>query len=248
MNYYNEIEPSARKWLRQLVKDGLIPDGYIDNRPIQEVSANELGEFAQCHFFAGIGGWAYALRLAGVPDDEPLWTGSCPCQPWSKGNLKAESSRGFSDSRHLWPTWDGLINEYSPPIVLGEQVADAVGKGWWDVVASDMEKADYACGAIILPACAYGADHERQRLFWVADTGRPRRQRLVEEQCPSSGQSAPQSIYCNPLARARRALAGDFADLLSCNGISIGVARGEIKGYGNAIVPQVAAAFIRSVW
>jgi DNA (cytosine-5)-methyltransferase 1 len=85
VNYYNEIDKGARKWLRQLIKDGLIADGFIDNRPIQEIRADELtrARFRQCHFFAGVGGWPLAFRLAGIGDDEEWWTGSCPCQPFS---------------------------------------------------------------------------------------------------------------------------------------------------------------------
>jgi hypothetical protein len=30
----------------------------------------DLAGYVQCHFFAGIGGWSYALRLAGVPDGQ----------------------------------------------------------------------------------------------------------------------------------------------------------------------------------
>jgi len=81
--YYNEIDPFAAEWLRQLIKDGLIADGEVDERSIEDVTPNELAGFTQCHFFAGIGGWSYALRLAGWPDDQPVWTGSCPCQPFS---------------------------------------------------------------------------------------------------------------------------------------------------------------------
>jgi DNA (cytosine-5)-methyltransferase 1 len=66
-----------------------------------------LRGFTQCHFFAGIGVWSYALRLAGWPDDRPVWTGSCPCQPFSAAGKGA----GFADERHLWPAWHHLIRE-----------------------------------------------------------------------------------------------------------------------------------------
>ncbi len=246
--YYNEIDPFARKWLRDLMRAGIIPGGFIDNRPIQEVRADELQRagFTVCHFFAGIGGWAYALRLAGWPDDEPIWTGSCPCQPFSIGNVKPESQKGFNDPRHLWPAWFRLADECNPPAILGEQVAGSIGKGWWDVVACDLESADYACAAAVLPACGYGADHERKRLYWVADSGRPRREGFERRAGISGGARAALSEHGDPLAIARRALAGDFTDLLPCNGVSVQVARNEIKGYGNAIVPEVAAQFCRS--
>lgn len=65
--YYNEIDPYAAQWLRNLVAAGLIPAGEIDERSITDVQPGDLAGFAQCHFFAGIGGWALALRLAGWP-------------------------------------------------------------------------------------------------------------------------------------------------------------------------------------
>ena len=77
--YYNEFDPKAAAWLRELIKRGLIADGVVDERSILDVSADDLVGFTQCHFFAGIGGWSYALRLAGWSDDQPVWTGSPPC-------------------------------------------------------------------------------------------------------------------------------------------------------------------------
>ncbi len=66
--YYNEIDPYCCQWLRNLIAAKLIADGEVDPRLIQEVRAAELRGFAQCHFFAGLGGWSHALRLAGWPD------------------------------------------------------------------------------------------------------------------------------------------------------------------------------------
>lgn len=79
--YYNEFDPFASQWLKNLIYAGLIAPGIVDDRSILDVSARDLNGFTQCHFFAGIGGWSYALRLAGVPDAFPCWTGSPPCQP-----------------------------------------------------------------------------------------------------------------------------------------------------------------------
>ena len=79
--YYNENDAFAAAWLRELLKGKHIPDGCIDERSIKDVDARDLAGFEQVHLFAGIGGWAEALRLAGW--DEPVWTGSCPCQPFS---------------------------------------------------------------------------------------------------------------------------------------------------------------------
>lgn len=97
--------------------EGMIPEGDIDGRSIADVGPDDLGGYTQCHFFAGFGGWAYALRLAGVPD-LGCWTGSCPCRPFSGAGKKL----GTEDERHLWPEFLRLIAERRPRLVFGEQV------------------------------------------------------------------------------------------------------------------------------
>lgn len=81
--WYNNNEPYVRRWLQNLRAAGRIPKGFIDERPIQEVHMADINGYKQCHFFAGIGGWPLALCLAGWPEDREVWTGSCPCQPFS---------------------------------------------------------------------------------------------------------------------------------------------------------------------
>ncbi|HSG20569.1 MAG TPA: DNA cytosine methyltransferase, partial [Burkholderiaceae bacterium] len=162
--YYNEIDPKAAAWLRELIKQGHIADGVVDERSIVDVSPDELRGFTQCHFFAGIGVWSYALRSAGWSDDRPVWTGSCPCQPFSSAGRRG----GVADERHLWPHWHHLISQCQPPIVFGEQVASKDGLGWLDLVSTDMEATGYAFGAADLCAAGVGAPHIRQRLFFGA--------------------------------------------------------------------------------
>lgn len=163
--YYNEIDPFAAQWLRNLIDAGHIAPGVVDTRSIEEVTANDLKGFTQCHFFAGIGIWSYALRRAGWPDDRPVWTGSCPCQPFSDCGKR----QGKDDERHLFPTWFRLISECQPDVIFGEQVASKDGLDWLDDVQTHLEKAEYAFAAFDLCAAGFGAPHIRQRLFWVAD-------------------------------------------------------------------------------
>jgi DNA (cytosine-5)-methyltransferase 1 len=171
--YYNEFDPYAAQWLRNLIDAGLIAPGDVDTRSITDVRPADLAGYTQAHFFAGIGGWSLAARLAGWPDDRPLWTGSAPCQPFSV----AGAQKGQSDERHLWPVFAELIRTVRPPVVMGEQVAAAVGKDWLDGVCADLEGIGYACGAAVVPACAVDAPHRRDRLWFVADAGEAGRER-----------------------------------------------------------------------
>lgn len=274
MNYYNEIDPFAASWLRELIKAGHISQGVVDERSIEDIKPSELVGYDQCHFFAGIGGWAYALRLAGWPDNRPVWTGSCPCQPFSQAGKGA----GTADERHLWPSFYHLISECRPSVVFGEQVASPDGLGWLDTVQSDLEAADYACGAIDCCAAGIGAPHIRQRLWFVAESNQAGRGTRGEASAAVGYGQAAESD------RGHRVTLGD-ADNAGLEGRALpgrkcadqwtawspsvpvpcadGKARptqpgvfplahgvsnrmGKLRGYGNAIVPQVAAEVIRA--
>lgn len=244
--YYNEIDPYAAQWIRNLITAGLVPPGDVDERPIESVGPGDLAGYTQCHFFAGVGGWPYALRLAGWPDDRPVWTGSCPCQPYSVASVAIGGAQGQRDPRHLWPDFFRLIGEQDPPTVFGEQVPEAINWGWWDEVALDFESEGYACGANVLRADARRARHRRKRLYWVAHSSSARRAGYQPLQRLSGAAAAALALDGDPLAGAWRALDGDYSDLLLSDGVSIAVERLRARGYGNAIVPQVAAEFIEA--
>ena len=165
--YYNEIDQHAAKWLRNLISAGHIAPGDVDTRSIVDVSADDLKPYTQCHFFAGIGVWSHALRLSGWSDDREVWTGSCPCQPFSV----AGAGKGQSDERHLWPEFHRLIAARKPAVVFGEQVEAAIRHGWLDLVQADLEGSGYEFGAAGIPAAGVGAPHIRQRLWFVAERG-----------------------------------------------------------------------------
>ena len=180
--YYNEIDPGAAQWLRNLIEAGHIAPGIVDTRSIEDITADDLKGFTQVHFFAGIGVWSYALRCAGWPDDRPVWTGSCPCQPFSTAGKR----KGLTDERHLWPAMFHLIEECRPGVVFGEQVASKDGLQWLDTVQTDLEGAGYAAAAVDLCAAGFGAPHIRQRLYWVAHSDRAQHWRAL----PGSGGEA----------------------------------------------------------
>lgn len=168
MIYFNEFDSFAAQWLRNLW-----PDATVDERDIRDVQATGLSGFRRSHFFGGIGGWEYALELAGWPADREVWTGSCPCQPLSCAGRRG----GEKDERHLWPEFYRLISECRPATVFGEQVSSPDGLEWLDGISLDLEELGYAVAASDLPAAGVGAPHVRQRFFWVADSesagGRP---------------------------------------------------------------------------
>ncbi|MGO1069668.1 DNA cytosine methyltransferase [Lysobacter sp. CA199] len=160
--YYNEIDPYLCDWLRNLIAAGLIPPGDVDDRDIRSVCADDLRGYAQCHFFAGIGGFAYASRLAGWPDEAQIWTGGFPCQPFSV----AGRQRAQADGRHLWPELRRLVASARPAVFLGENVAGLIPLGL-DGVLADLEGEGYASRAVVVPACAVNAPHRRDRVWIV---------------------------------------------------------------------------------
>lgn len=199
--YYNENDPYAAAWLRNLIAAGAIPDGDVDERSIADVRAEDLDGYGQCHFFAGIGGWPLALGLAGWPSDRPVWTASCPCPPFSVAGKKITCAEcksdllvwcprrtGFAicadcghawlaDPHHLWPEVWRLAAECRPQRMFGEQVASSNAVDWLAGVRASLEILGYAVGAPDLPAAGVGAPHIRQRLWLVADARLPQRER-----------------------------------------------------------------------
>jgi DNA (cytosine-5)-methyltransferase 1 len=258
--YYNDDAPYVYAWLHNLIGTGQITAGTIDPRNIKDITPDDLAGYHRCHFFAGIAGWDLALRLAGWPDNVPVWTGSCPCQPWSE----AGKGLGDEDPRHLWPELYRLIRECRPPTVFGEQVEAAICRGWLDGVFADLETEGYACGAAVLGAHSVGAPHIRQRIYWVAHA--PGQRLFRAERADSAGIAAgmsgkrPEPDYQEYHGRRISAEPGDVPLV---DAISSGMGSGEpelrrlvrnaranqagrIRAYGNAIVPELAAAFIQA--
>ena len=242
--YYNEIDPYAAQWLRNLIAAGHIAQGDVDERSIVDVCGSDLAGYTQCHFFAGIGGWSLALRLAGWTDDKPAWTGSCPCQPFSGAGKRT----GAADARHLWPEFRRLIGECKPAKVFGEQVASRAGRYWLASVFADLEGMGYAVAGADLCAASIGASQIRPRLWWVADANNARwegpewqgQSHQARQEWPPAC-SKPMRPACGYWPPGP----GEVNSIpLLANGLP--GTMGGCKGYGNAIVPQVAAEFIRA--
>jgi DNA (cytosine-5)-methyltransferase 1 len=180
--YYNEFDPKAAAWLRQLIKNGDIADGTVDERSIIEVEADDLKGFTQHHFFAGVGVWSYALRNAGWPDDRPVATASLPCQPFSA----AGNQKGKEDERHLLPHFLELVGQCNFHTIFGEQVETAIKHGWLDDLYAEMENQDYTVGSAIIGAHSVNKPHIRKRIYWVAQcrVGNTDNERLQEHREP----------------------------------------------------------------
>jgi DNA (cytosine-5)-methyltransferase 1 len=174
--YYNEFEKETASWIRNLSEAGVIPQGVIDERSIRDVLPADVMGYDQCHFFAGVAGWPLALKLAGWPEGEPIWSASCPCQPYSA----AGKQRAQNDERHLWPTFFELVKNIKPARIVGEQVDGAIRFGWLDGIQSDLEKEGYEFGAAVLPACSVDTPHRRYRIFWCASLDVAKGQRCGE--------------------------------------------------------------------
>ena len=263
--FYNDNAPFVAQWLRNLVSAGHLPSGVVDERVIENIRPEDLDGFDECHFFAGIGGWPLAVRQAGGTRGLRVWTGSCPCQPFSAAGRK----NGFDDARHLWPSWFRLIDACRPDVIFGEQVSSPHALEWLDAVFDDLEGAGYTCGALDLCAASVGAPHIRQRLYWVAyaDGKRCDRKRLLLQQ---GGQNETRFETSGGCAAGRMEDQGGGgsscsfdgfwrdADWLLCrdglwrpvepgtfplvDGFSTRVE--QLRAYGNAIVVPLAAKFV----
>lgn len=89
--------------------------------------------------------------------------GGYPCQPFSQAGQR----RGQEDDRHLWPEFSRLVAELRPTWVIGENVAGHISMGLDDVL-SDLEGQGYTCRTFVIPACAVGAPHRRDRVWSIA--------------------------------------------------------------------------------
>jgi DNA (cytosine-5)-methyltransferase 1 len=283
MTYYNDCDKFACAWMRELMAEGLIPKGDVDERSICDVTPGDVSGYDQCHFFAGLSGWSLALELAGYKDLK-CWTGSCPCPSFST----AGKGLGFEDPRHLWPEFYRLISQCRPSLCFGEQVENAIKFGWLDLVSADLESEGYAVSAAVLPACCVGAPHRRYRLYWgaslledanlgrcgqrdederlrlpysagslgiLADAQRQRRRGRGDGGTSRDDGSLQADelrparfwddiVWCPCQDGKRRPISPEPALFPLSNGIPNTV--GILRAAGNAVVPQVAAEFIRA--
>lgn len=166
--------------------------------------------------------------------------GGYPCQPFSVAGQR----RGEADDRYLWPAMLGLIKKHRPRWVIGENVAGHLSMGL-DQVLSDLERQEYASRAFIVPACAVGAPHRRERIWIVGNDRRSRVERYRKKSLSrqpklprfEDGREFAQVFSRCDLHTPRLCGAGD--------GVPDRMDR--LRALGNAVVPQIPEVIGRAI-
>lgn len=222
-----------------------------------------------------------------------ILTGGFPCQPYSSAGKRL----GKEDERHLWPHMLRAIQEIKPTYVVGENVRGLTnwnGGVVFEEVCADLENCGYEVQPILLPACAIGAPHRRDRIWFVVysngtmlrtnkyggircEDGENKGQRSqgIYDAIRPNGYSGTTTNTTNigqeyalengELERRRFGKShqrnvwdsfpsqspicgGDDGISTKLDGITFSKWRQEsIKGYGNAIVPQVAYEIFKTI-
>ena len=239
--YYNDIEPFCCDVLEARIADGRIPAGKVDRRSITEVTPDDVAGFKQCHFFAGIGGFAYACRLAGWPDDRAIWTAGFPCQDISTAGRGAGIKKGTRSG--LWREIFRLIRNVRPPLVVFENVPAIRTRGY-DRIADAMARIDYSVRSVVVGAWAVGATIIGDRAWILSEAEGDRRESWSMPIRTDAKVSNAAGVFGHrwperPIEINRVPIATD--------GIPKRLAwAGQARATDNAIVPQVAAAILRA--
>lgn len=249
MHYYNEIDPYCCDVLRARIADGSLPNGFVDQRDIREVQPADLAGYVQCHFFAGIGGFPLGIKWAGA-EHIPIWTGGFPCQDISNANHAGKGIDGPKSG--LWRELYRLVRKVRPERLLVENVANLLNRGFGTVLR-DLA----ACGRDaewdVFPACAFGADIIRERLFIYSQPQSFGRAGVL---CGRPGVGAkthpawgPADSLDTPNDRAGRieAWLREPAILGSLNGLPSKLAERQLGAFGNAVVPQIVEYIARAI-
>lgn len=160
-------------------------------------------------------------------------SGGFPCQPFSQAGKRT----GKEDDRYLWPAMLEVISAIRPTWVVGENVAGIVSMALDDVCA-DLENQGYEVQPVIIPACAVGATHRRDRVWILAYASSKRVPRLPSQAvCRESSFHGDQNVGGTKDLLRRPSV---YAPKLCRGGDGISNRMDRLKSLGNAIVPQVA--------
>lgn len=176
-------------------------------------------------------------------------SGGFPCQPYSIAGKR----RGTKDDRDLWPEMFRIIEELRPTWVVGENVAN-FAKMELDRTLSDLESIGYKGGAIVLPACAVGAFHARERTFIVANSNselwtstkiQTRTNTKSEDKKPIEWESF---FFINRGANNIEFRQEDVSLLCrNDDGVPRELDENRLKALGNAVVPQQALPIFETI-
>lgn len=180
----------------------------------------------------------------GLYENVDIITGGFPCQPFSTCGRE----KGTQDSRHLWPEMLRIIGEARPTWVIAENVSGLIRLGL-DLVQHDLESEGYTSRAVMVPACAKGARHRRDRVWIIAHTLRGLHRSESERKCKEVGQRQDPVAYGEEWQLAGSSQRpGCIVETVgrTTNGIPTGLDE-SLKALGNAIVPQIAYEIFRSI-
>ena len=177
-----------------------------------------------------------------------LLTGGYPCQPFSHAGKR----KGKEDDRHLWPEMLRVIKQTRPAWVVAENVAGHITLGL-DKVLTDLECEGYSARAVVIPACAIGANHRRDRVWIIAHSASNRQQgneRSIKAQ--EQNHRPPETLGAWHWGRGAFAnweeRMGQSELCRMDDGVSSTVdIRPRLHAYGNAVIPQVAYQILRCV-
>ena len=185
-------------------------------------------------------------------------SGGFPCQPFSQAGKR----QGKDDPRHLWPQMLRIISEIEPRWVLGENVSGIFswsGGLVFDEIQSDLADIGYETIPVRIPAVAVGAPHRRDRWWFVANSNSKRLERRS-----TGGKGEEKQITKRHTRQVCRSFFGWEKNWLEVaaelcvlgNGLPVELdgftlskskhREHQLKGLGNAIVPQVALEIIIS--
>lgn len=170
-------------------------------------------------------------------------SGGDPCQGNSViGKMEAENYQGY-----MWPGMFGAIGKILPEWVTNENVPGSITNGILDRKIADLESIGYTCWPpILIPACYVGASHKRERILLIAHSSERRLQGGVGSNKKGQWKTEVRSIEA--LVENKNGSTYPKPEFLRGNdGISRKLAIECIKGFGNAIVPQVAYKIFKTI-
>lgn len=167
-----------------------------------------------------------------------LLTGGFPCQPFSS----AGKQRGAADDRYLWPQMFRVIQEARPAWVIGENVSGLIDTLEFEQCIVDLENQKYEVQAFIVPACAEGANHRRDRVWIIANSvyGSNKHTKRETISAESKKQKSGRGWFSSKAWR-------DSTPRIYRKNDGVSPEMDRLKGLGNAIVPQVVMPFMQLI-